>query len=40
MAILTEAAHAHILPPPARIPEGATDWNDWRNAQGVRHVMG
>jgi putative DNA primase/helicase len=26
-----EKAHAKILPPPERIPEGATDWNDWAN---------
>jgi putative DNA primase/helicase len=24
-----EAARARILPPPAEIPEGVTDWNDW-----------
>ncbi len=26
-----EKARAKILPPPERIPEGATDWNDWAN---------
>ena len=32
------AAHARILPPPARIPEGASDWNDWANhRRGVGH---
>ena len=24
-----EKARAHILPPPAQVPEGASDWNDW-----------
>lgn len=35
-----EKARARILPPPARIPEGATDWLDVLNArrQGVKHV--
>ncbi|MBU2764477.1 hypothetical protein HAQ03_13860 [Acidithiobacillus caldus] len=34
------AARARILPPPAEIPEGATDWLDVRNAkrQGVAHA--
>jgi phage/plasmid primase-like uncharacterized protein len=36
------AARAHILPPPAQIPEGATDWNDvviaTRQGQGVTHA--
>ena len=33
-----EKARAKILPPPAQIPEGASDWNDWQAArrQGVR----
>ena len=26
-----EKARAKILPPPAQIPEGASDWNDWAN---------
>ncbi len=26
-----EKARALILPPPAEIPEGCTDWNDWAN---------
>ena len=25
------AARASILPPPAQIPPGCTDWNDWAN---------
>ena len=25
------AARARLLPPPAMIPEGASDWNDWAN---------
>ena len=30
------AARARILPPPAQIPEGASDWNDWAShRQGV-----
>ncbi|MBU2754457.1 hypothetical protein HFU84_12220 [Acidithiobacillus sp. CV18-2] len=33
------AARARILPPPAVIPEGCTDWNDVLNARrGVPHV--
>jgi len=32
------AARAKILPMPAEIPEGASDWNDWANSRrGVRH---
>ena len=33
-------ARARILPPPAEIPEGATDWLDVLNAkrQGVAHA--
>jgi putative DNA primase/helicase len=34
------AARARILPPPASIPEGASDWNDifCARRQGVAHV--
>lgn len=33
-----EKARARILPPPAQIPEGASDWNDWANyRRGVKH---
>ena len=31
------AARAKILPPPANVPPGCTDWNDWCRAQEVRH---
>ena len=32
------AARAKILPMPATIPPGCTDWNDWANSRrGVRH---
>ena len=32
------AARAHILPLPAQVPPGCTDWNDWANHRpGVAH---